>query len=161
VCGDRRDGFIAGTTNPYFKEKCDWDVLADLESGKVVIRSPKVEQLITGQVVSSMSEKSTSGYLILAVSHCASMLHNARAYGSVTRHCAYSLRLFASKLDSYSRQSLAGPSAVATYNEKLIKLLKKGLALDVGEAWLRRRFQVRARAFIFLMIAVHGSANVR
>lgn len=106
------DGFIAGTTNPYFKEKCDWDVLADLESGKVVIRSPKVEQLITGQVVSSMSEKSTSG-----------------------------LRLFASKLDSYSRQSLAGPSAVATYNEKLIKLLKKGLALDVGEAWLRRRFQ--------------------
>ena len=62
---DHRDGFIAGTTNPYFKEKCDWDVLADLESGKVVIRSPKVEQLITGQVVSSMSEKSTSGYLIL------------------------------------------------------------------------------------------------
>ena len=148
---DHRDGFIAGTTNPYFKEKCDWDVLADLESGKVVIRSPKVEQLITGQVVSSMSEKSTSGYLILAeISHCgASMLHSARTFERVTRHCTYSLRLFASKLDSYSRQSLAGPSAVATYNEKLITLLKKGLALDVGEAWLRRRFQVCARAFIF------------
>ena len=83
------------------------------------------------------------------------------AFGSVTRHCTYRLRLFASKLDSYSRQSLAGPSAVATYNEKLITLLKKGLALDVGEAWLRRRFQVRARTFIFLMVAVRDSAIVR
>jgi hypothetical protein len=61
-CGRGRDGFIAGTTNPYFKEKCDWDVLADLEGGKVVIRSPKVEQLITGQFGSSMSEKSNTGY---------------------------------------------------------------------------------------------------
>ncbi len=53
-----RESYIVGTTNPFLKEKCGWEVLADLETGKISLASQKLELILTGQL-GTLSQKDT------------------------------------------------------------------------------------------------------
>ncbi|KAL6072728.1 Docking domain of Afi1 for Arf3 in vesicle trafficking-domain-containing protein [Balamuthia mandrillaris] len=113
-------GFIAGTTNPFFREHCQWEVLADLEKGQVVIA--KTAEFIFQHIGENrLSQASSSGGF--------SFKKSKSIAPSSSRSSSSSLSL---KGDSDQQQK---PGA------KLISQLKKGILLRCGEDWMRQKFK--------------------